>query len=210
MRVLMTHSWSMRYVLAVAILAVGLTGATTSFAQEPPPPVPPPVLNDQQLLRKYVWSTLGPAGAIGATVVSGLEQWQGYPPEWGGGMSGYSKRWASEYAASAIGNTTKYGVARLMHQDPSFTRCQCTGLGPRLRHALKSPFVARTRSGSQAFSVATVAGQVAEYVIPASAWYPHGRLMSDGVDLAVAGVVSKMVVDVVREFVALPHLPHKP
>jgi hypothetical protein len=71
-------------------------------------------------------------------------------------MSGYSKRWASAYAAAAIGNTTKYGVARLTHQDPSFTRCQCTGLGPRLRHALKSPFVARTRNGREVFSVVAV------------------------------------------------------
>jgi hypothetical protein len=200
----------MRYILAVAILGLGLAGATTSFAQEPPLPVPPPVLNDQQLLRKYVWSTLGPPGAIGAAFVGGFDQWRGYPPEWGGGMSGYSKRWASEYAAAAIGNTTKYGVARLMHQDPSFTRCQCTGFGPRLRHTLKSPFVARTRGGRQVFSVATVAAQVAEHVIPASVWYPEGRVMSDGVALAVVGVVSKMGVNLIREFVALPHLPKKP
>jgi len=97
-----------------------------------------------------------------------------------------------------------------MHQDPSFTRCQCTGLGPRVRHAVKSPFVARTRGGHKVFSVATVAAQVAEHVIPASAWYPAGRVMSDGVALAVAGVVSKIGVNVVREFVALPGLPHKP
>jgi hypothetical protein len=200
----------MRYGLAVAILGVGLSGASPSFAQEPPQPVPPPVLNDQQLLQKYVWSTLGPAGAIGAAFVGGFEQWRGHPPEWGGGMSGYSKRWASAYASAAIGNTTKYGVARLMHQDPSFARCQCTGFGPRTRHALTSPFVARTRAGRQVFSVATVAAQVAEHVIPASAWYPDGRVMSDGVALAVAGVVSKMGVNVVREFVALPRLPHKP
>jgi hypothetical protein len=199
----------MRYGLAVALLGIGLAGATASFAQETPPPVPPPVLNDQQLLRKYVWSTLGLDGVIGAAVVGGVEQWQRYPPEWGGGMSGYSKRWASGYAAAVIGNTTKYGVARLMHQDPSFTRCECTGFGRRMRYALKSPFVARTRDGRHVFSVATVAGQVAEHVIPASAWYPDGRVMTDGVALTVAGVAAKMGVNIVREFVTLPRLPHK-
>jgi hypothetical protein len=201
---------SMRYVLAVTILGIGLAAATTSFAQEPSPPVPPPVLSDQQLLRKYVWSTLGPPGVIGAAFVGGFEQWQGHPAEWGGGMSGYSKRWASGYAAAAIGNTTKYTVARLMHQDPSFTRCQCTGFGPRSRHAIKSLFVARTRDGRQVFSVATVAAQAAEHVIPASVWYPDGRVMSDGVARAVVGVVSKLSVNLVREFVDLPRLPHKP
>jgi hypothetical protein len=200
----------MKHVVSIAVLCLGLTSATTSFAQDPPVPVPPPVLNDHELLRKYVWSTLGPAGAIGATFVSGFEQWQGDPDEWGKGMSGYSKRWASAYAASAIGNTTKYAVARVMRQDPSFTRCQCTGFGPRFRHGVRSPFMARTRAGREVFSLATVAGQVTEHIVPASAWYPEGRVVHDGVGLAVAGVLSKMAVNIVHEFVSFPRIPRTP
>jgi hypothetical protein len=70
--------------------------------------------------------------------------------------------------------------------------------------------MARTRAGREVFSVATVAGQVMEHVVPASAWYPEGRVMRDGVGLAVAGVISKMTVDVVQEFVSLPRIPPKP
>ena len=202
----------MTYGLAAVIMCLGLAVAPMAWAeeQEAVGPVTPPVLNDQQLVRKYVWSTLGPPGAIGATFVSSFDQWQGSPAEWGGGVSGFSKRWASEYAAAAIGNTTKYAVARLMHQDPSFTRCQCSGFGPRFRYALTSPFTARTREGRRVFSVATIAAQVAEHVVPASTWYPPGRVMSDGVALAAAGVLSKMGVNVFREFVRVPRLPTRP
>ena len=201
----------MRSGLVAILVSFGLAFAPAASAEgdEPDAPVTPPVLNDQQLLRKYVWSTLGPPGAIGATFVSSFEQWQGDPPEWGGGASGFSKRWASQYAAAAIGNTTKYAVARLMHQDPSFTRCQCSGFGPRFRHALASPFTARTRSGRRVFSVATIAAQTAEHVVPASTRYPPGRVMSAGVRLAAVGVLSKMGVNVFREFVRLPRLPTK-
>lgn len=96
-----------------------------------------------------------------------------------------------------------------MHQDPSFTRCRCSGFGSRFRYALTSPFTARTRSGRRVFSVATIAAQTAEHVVPAAAWYPRGRVMEDGVVLAATGVLSKMGVNVFREFVTMPRLPTK-
>jgi hypothetical protein len=172
-------------------------------------PVNPPVLHDDQLLKKYVWSTLGPPGIVGAALAGTVEQLQGHPSEWGDGVSGFSKRWASQYAAAAIGNTTKYAVARAMHQDPSFTRCRCSGFGPRLRYALVTPFTARTRNGRRVFSVATIAAVTAEHVVPATTWYPPGRVMSDGVTVTVTGILSKMGVNVFREFVNLPRLPGK-
>ena len=161
----------------------------------------PPVLNDQALFHKYVVSTLGPSGALHATLASGLEQWRRAPAEWGAGGEGYAKRWASAFAESAIGSTTKYGVARLLHHDPSFTRCSCSGLGPRLRHAITSPFAARTTDGRRVFSPATVAGIAAENIIPASSWYPAARGTRDGIAHAGSGLVAKAGVDIFREFV---------
>jgi len=163
-----------------------------------------PVLDDQGLLRKYVWSTLGFPGALHATFASAFEQWRGAPPEWGTDAGGYPKRWASEFAGAAIGNTTKYAVARALHQDPSFARCRCSGAGPRLRHALVSPFAARTRNGRQVFSPATVASIAAENIIPASTWYPEPHGTRDGLAHAGFGIVAKVSVDIFREFVTIP------
>lgn len=162
-----------------------------------------PVLDDQALLRKYVWSTLGLPGALHATFASAFEWWRGAPREWGSGGDAYPKRWASEFAEAAIGNTTKYAVARALHHDPSFTRCRCSGLGPRLRHAIVSPFAARTRDGRQVFSPATVAGIAAENIIPASTWYPEPRGARDGMAHADSGIVAKIGTDIFREFVTL-------
>jgi hypothetical protein len=169
-----------------------------------------PVLDDQALLRKYVWSTLGLPGALHATFASSVEQWRGAPPEWGTGVGGYPKRWASQFAEAAIGNTTKYAVARALHHDPSFARCRCSGLGPRLRHAIVSPFVAHTRNGRQVFSPATVASIAAENIIPASTWYPEPHGARDGLAHAGAGIVAKLGVDIFREFVTMPRYLRKP
>jgi hypothetical protein len=169
-----------------------------------------PVLDDQALLRKYVWSTVGLPGALHATIASAVEQWRGAPPEWGTGVDGYPKRWASQFAEAAIGSTTKYAVARVLHHDPSFTRCRCSGLGPRLRHAAVSPFAAHTRDGRQVFSPATVAGIAAENIIPATTWYPAPRGARDGLAHAGAGIVAKLGVDIFREFVTMHRHPRIP
>jgi hypothetical protein len=187
------------------LMALAISGPTAAQDQVA---IVQPVLDDQGLLRKYVWSTLGLPGALHATFASALEQWRGAPSEWGAGIDGYPKRWVSQFAEAAIGSTTKYAVARVLHHDPSFTRCRCVGFGPRLRHALISPFAARTLDGRRVFSPATVAGLAAENIIPASTWYPAPRGARDGVAHAGTGVVAKIGVDVFREFVTFhPHLP---
>ena len=184
----------------LATAALAAITATPSFGQSDAAADEKPPLTRHELLRKYVWSTLGPPGALHATFTSALEQWRDSPAAWPSNAEGYAARWASEYAASAIGGTTKYAVARMFHQDPSFARCGCTGLRTRLRHALLAPFMARTAAGEWGFSVATVAGLTAQNVVPATTWYPAHRGVRDGIAHATSGVFSKMAVDVFREF----------
>src|SRR5579871_3924363 len=185
--------------LLVAALLLGIASPTfcqTSHASEEPAP-----LTSHELLRKYVWATLGPSGALHATFASAFDQWRDSPRGWSRDEHGYAQRWASQYAASAIGSTTKYGVARMLHEDPSFVRCECQGIAPRLGHAVSAPVKARTMDGAWVFSPATVAGLTAENVIPAATWYPAPRGLRSGAARAATSVLSKMAVDVLHEFV---------
>ena len=158
------------------------------------------IATNAQLLQKYVWSVLGRDGALSATVSSAFDQWRGLPPEWDPTASGYAKRWASEYAEAAIGDIAKYSVARLVHHDPSFTRCECTGVGRRLRHAIGSPFMARTRTGRRVPSAASLAGFVAGNVTAASTWYPAPLGTRDGFKHAGIDLFAKIGIDVFQEF----------
>lgn len=180
------------------VFVVALTFALKASAQSVEPD--PPAMDDRALLQKYVWSTLGPTGLMTSALWGALDEWRDVPRSWTREKRGYAQRWASEYAASAIGSTTKYAVAHFRHEDPSFVRCDCTGTGPRLRHALAAPFMARTSDGEWEFSPATVAGIAAETVIPAATWYPEPHGVREGAAHVVTGVLSKMAVDVVREF----------
>jgi hypothetical protein len=181
---------------AVAFVRASAAGAQT----EPVAEAVKPVATDDELMKKYVQSTLGFEGAVHAALMSTWDQWRNAPPEWGQGPEGYARRVASGYASSAIGDTTKYAVARLLHHDPSFTPCQCAGFGRRLRYALTAPFTARTPSGRRVLSPAFFAGALAGRVIPAATWYParHGTL--SGLEQTASSVAAKMAIDVWKEF----------
>src|SRR5215471_21586443 len=101
-------------VAPVLFMALLLGAGGPAFGQTPDSSNEPPPLNNHELLKKYVWDALGPSGAIHATLESALDQWNHSPDAWSQDEYGYAQRWASEYAAAAIGSTTKYGVARLM------------------------------------------------------------------------------------------------
>jgi len=194
----------MKHATAVWVVLALLAAVDSCLAQDSPTVETKPVADNHELLRKYVWSPLGAGGAIHASLASALEQWRGAPPEWEEGATGYAKRWASEFGEAAVADTTKYVVARMLHHDPSFTRCECAGFGRRLRHALRSPFVARTRDGHTVFSPATVAGLAAGQIVPAITWYPAPNGTRDGLAHTAAGIAGKLGVNVLREFMPRP------
>jgi len=188
------------------------TGASICFAQQETPKEPAalpeekPVADKHELFRKYIVNSLGPEGVLGAALSAGFDQVRNSPTVWGGGAPGYSKRWASDYAESAIGDTTKYAFARMLHQDPSFQRCQCTGFGPRFGHAVSSVFKARNIDGEWVWSPAVGAGIVASSVIPAATWYPYENGTRDGLKHTGTAIAAKIGVRVFREFVHIPKI----
>lgn len=188
-----------RRIVLSALLAVA-GRASPCVAQEPPVVIPKPVATDNQMRHKYVWSTLGFDGALGATLTSGLDQWKGSPPEWGRDARGFTRRWVSEYAESAIGDGAKYAIAHFFHQDPSFYPCACTGFGRRLHHAVDSPFMARTPDGTRVLSAASLAGVTTGHIVSASTWYPAPLGARDGLKHAGMSLATKIAVDVFKEF----------
>lgn len=190
-RLLIGPAW-----VALAVLA----GAAPCVAQDSTVVDPTPVATDHELRQKYIWSKLGLQGALRATLSSGLGQWRDSPEEWATGGTGYSRRFASAYAESAIGGTATYAVARILHHDPSSTRCECSGFAKRVGHAASAPFMARTRNGTRVLSPATVTGVLAGYVVPASIWHPAPRGARDGLQHVATNLASKIGVNVFKEF----------
>src|SRR5262245_9224443 len=59
---------------------------------------------------RYVKDTVGPFRLTRSAVAAGFDQWRDTPEEWGQGMKGFGKRYASSLGRNAIQQTATYGL----------------------------------------------------------------------------------------------------
>ena len=108
-----------------------------------------------------------------SAIAAGINQADKTPPEWGQGAEGYGKRFGSDFAIAGVTTTTRYALSRLFREDALYYRCACTGVFPRLRHAVISSFTARHGAdGHSAFSFPAVVAPYAGTMTAVYGWYP--------------------------------------
>jgi hypothetical protein len=124
-------------------------------------------------LRNYFFDAYGPYPIVGAAFAAGINQASNAPPEWKQGAEGYGKRFGSNFGIAAVSVTTRYALAEAFKEDALYYRCECTGVFPRLRHAVISTVTARR--GADGHRVVSFAALVAPYAGTMTAvygWYP--------------------------------------
>jgi hypothetical protein len=186
--------------LSICLVAPAVAQPAAQDDAAPPAASTEAVPSHRQQRDHYLWGTFGPPGLIGAALSGSFHQFRDVPSEWGRGRDGFAKRFAAQYAESAVGETTKYALARLFDGDPSFRPCQCTGLLPRLKHASLSPFTARKDDGRTVFSIARAAGLTTGHVASAALWYPTHQGAGGVAEHVALDLAAKAGVDIMREF----------
>jgi hypothetical protein len=105
---------------------------------------------------------------------AGISQAEGTPHEWGGGMEGYGRRFASSYARSVIGRTIAFGVSSADGEDTRYRRSTESGVWRRTRHAVVSTFIATNSNGDSMPAYSRFAGAYGAGFI-ANAWEPQSQ-----------------------------------
>jgi len=124
-------------------------------------------------VRNYVFDAFGPYPMVGAAFAAGINQAKNTPPEWKQGAEGFAKRFGSDFGIVAVSTTTRYALAEAFKEDTLYYRCECTGVFPRLRHALFSTFTARRgEDGHRGFSFSDLVAPYAGTMTAVYAWYP--------------------------------------
>jgi hypothetical protein len=124
--------------------------------------------------NNYFFDAFGPYPMAIATAVAGIDQIDNSPPEWNSGAEAYGKRFGSELGIEAVSTTTRYALSEALKQDPLYYRCECSGVFPRVGHAVISAFTARTgEDGHRVFSFPALVGPYAGSFTAVYAWYPN-------------------------------------
>ena len=100
-----------------------LASVASVYSQDPSTTTPQPTIQTTQStttpdyvfpdhserFKRYLKSTAGPFALVRTGVSAGINQWNDSPEEWGQGMKGYGKRYASGFGRNAIQQTVTYG-----------------------------------------------------------------------------------------------------
>ena len=149
------------------------SSGTIAAVTPAPPDLPYTLPTEATKLRNYLFDAYGPYPTAGAAIAAGVSQLSNSPPEWNQGARGFGKRFGSAYGIAAVGITTRYALAEAFKEDTLYYRCECTGVFPRLRHAVVSTVTARR--GADGHRVVSFAALVAPYAGTMTAvygWYP--------------------------------------
>jgi len=147
--------------------------------------------------RATYWS---PAAVFGAAGPALGAQIGNFPPEWGGGIKGYSRRLASEFGNNIITNSIQSGLAALIKHEPRYVRSAKKGVLKRTGHALAFVFVTYNDEGKVRPAVANL---VADYggAFAQIAWYPSRyTVRGDGVRFGNLALGFNFIANLINEF----------
>lgn len=150
---------------------------------------------------RYVKDTVGPFRLARTMVSAGLDQWRDTPEEWGQGMKGYGKRFASSLGRNAIQQTVTYGLDEALDQDSSFHRSNREGVFPRVKHAFLETITSRTKSGKRVLSAPRLAGVYTGAIVSTETWYPDRYSYKDGLRIGTGTLLTSFGINLVREFI---------
>ena len=151
--------------------------------------------------RNYIFDGFGPYPIVGAAVVAGMEQAENAPPEWNQGAKGYGKRFGSAFAIAATSTTTRYGLAEAFKEDTLYYPCECTGVLPRLRHAVISTLTGRRgEDGHRVFSVPALVAPYAGAMTAVYGWYPARYDAKDGFRMGSYSLLGFAAENIALEF----------
>ncbi len=124
----------------------------------------------------YLEQTLATPGAyMKRMFAAGIDQAGGAPEEWGGGMPGYGKRFASREGQFISANSLAALGNAALRYEPRYDQCQCSGFWARTRHAIMRNFLTYNHSEEQLRPQLGLYGGAFGGGLISSTWKPQPR-----------------------------------
>jgi len=144
------------------------------------------------------------AGKRAVAVAAGHATWGqilNSPHEWGRGVGGFTKRFASGLGQHAVKYGIQTGVAGIRHENLHYQRSNLRGTWPRMKYAVKSTFIVpRKNLPGKTVATSRLAGNFGAGMI-SRAWQPaSGAGVGAGLASGGIGLGADVGLNVAREF----------
>ena len=154
----------------------------------------------RERFNRYVKDTVGPFRLARTAFTAGIDQWRDNPEEWGQGMKGYGKRFASGFGRNAVQQSVTYGLDEALGLDTGFKRSNREGVLDRVKHAFLENVTSRTKSGRRVISAPRLVGVYTGAIVATETWYPDRYSYKDGLRMGTGTLLTGFGINLVREF----------
>jgi hypothetical protein len=150
---------------------------------------------------RYYWrSTYNSVSFLRIAATSGISQAQNDNPEWGQGMEGYGKRFASKLGHRIVRRSIHHGLGALLNEDPRYLPSGDTGFFPRVSYAVSRTFIVRTDDGGERFAYARTVSVFAGAFISRT-WHPESdRTVRSAMESAAISLGVSMGLNIFKEY----------
>ncbi len=165
-----------------------------------PNTVSAPPLTAAEKFDYRVVQTFGIRGFVGAGIIAGFGQASNTPYSWGGGMEGFAKRYASNFAGNLSRQAFAYVLEEGLRQDPRYFPSRDPGFKLRVTNSVKQVFVTQTDSGHASFAYARIGSAFAagQFV---NVWQPASTgSVGDGLKRGVFSLGGDLAFNLMQEF----------
>ena len=130
----------------------------------------------EQRRQIYLAQTfLEPSDYFKRMFVALIDQARGTPYQWGGGLGGYGKRFASREGQFIIANSVAALGNATLKYEPRYDQCRCTTFGRRTRHAIMRNFLTYNETERELRPQWALYGGAFTGGLVATTWKPHPR-----------------------------------
>ncbi len=180
-------------------------GVHPLFGAEVPKGVYKP-LTRQQRLELYMRQTFTtPNPWLRTSISAGMSQIQGRNYSWGGGVEGYSRRYASQYATYVIRNSFLSMGAWGLGHDTRYVQAESHNPFARVGHAVMQNFLTVNRNGATVVNISRVLSGYAAGMI-ATSWHSNSKWSAQGLRFGNEQIIYGGVFNIGREFA--PEIDH--
>ena len=151
------------------------------------------------LFLRQTFTTANPW--LRTSISTGVADLQGRQHSWGGGVEGYDRRYASQYATYVIRNSfLSLGAWGLGH-DTRYVPSPSHRVGSRVVHAVMQNFLTKNREGETTLNISRIASGYAAGMIACN-WQPNSKWSAQGIRAGNEQMIYGAVFNVGREFSA--------
>lgn len=149
------------------------------------------------LFLRQTFTTANPW--LRTSISAGISQIQGRQYSWGGGVLGYSHRYASQYGTYVIRNSLLSAGAWGLGHDTRYVPAKSHNVSARIGHAILQNLLTVNREGKTTLHISRIASGYAAGMI-ATNWQPHSKWSAQGLRAGNEQLIYGAVFNIGREF----------